>query len=48
MRGQVHQAGRFQVYPIYHPAYVLRNGSQRATFQADFERLGQLLAQSRE
>jgi DNA polymerase len=45
MRGQVHQAGRFQVFPVYHPAYVLRNGSQRPVLQADFERLGQLLAE---
>ena len=47
MRGQVHQAGRFLVYPVYHPAYVLRNGSQRPVLQADFERLGQLLSQMR-
>lgn len=47
MRGQVHRAGRFLVYPVYHPAYVLRNGSQRGVFQSDFEELGRLLAQAR-
>lgn len=47
MRGQVHQAGRFRVFPVYHPAYVLRNGSQRPTFQADFEELGRLIAEAR-
>ncbi len=48
MRGQVHQAGRFLVFPVYHPAYVLRNGSQRSVLQADFEELGRLLKEARE
>ena len=47
LRGQVHQAGRFKVYPVFHPSYALRNRtSVLPVLQDDFRALGKLLGQS--
>ena len=44
LRGQVHQAGRFKVYPVFHPSYALRNRtSVLPVLQDDFRALGVLL-----
>ena len=44
LRGQVHMAGRFKVYPVFHPSYALRNRtSVLPVLQDDFRTLGTLL-----
>lgn len=44
LRGRIHQAGRFKVYPVFHPAYALRNRtSVLPQLEEDFRTLGELL-----
>ena len=44
LRGRVHEAGRFKVYPVFHPAYALRNrNTVLPQLEEDFRTLGQLL-----
>ncbi len=46
LRGRIHQAGRFKVYPVFHPAYALRNrNSVLPQLEQDFRLLGELLSQ---
>lgn len=47
LRGTVHQAGRFIVLPIYHPAAALYDNSKRDALMADFAKLGTLLESRR-
>ena len=44
LRGRIHQAGRFKVYPVFHPAYALRNrNSVLPQLEEDFRTLATLL-----
>lgn len=44
LRGHIHEAGRFKVYPVFHPAYALRNrNSILPQLEEDFRTLGKLL-----
>ena len=44
LRGRIHPAGRFKVYPVFHPAYALRNRtSVLPQLEEDFRTLGELL-----
>lgn len=43
LHGQLHQAGRFKVFPIFHPAAALYDGKKREALENDFTTLGQLL-----
>ena len=40
------RAGRFKVFPIFHPAAALYDGSKREALENDFATLGQLLRES--
>lgn len=45
LRGRIHQAGRFKVYPVFHPAYALRNrNTVLPQLEDDFRTLGAMLA----
>ena len=46
LRGQVLQAGKFKVFPIFHPAAAIYDRSKRETLEQDFKTLGNLLAQA--
>ena len=43
LRGTLQQAGRFKVFPIFHPAAALYDGSKRVALENDFTTLGELL-----
>lgn len=43
LHGQVQQAGRFQVFPVYHPAAAIYDRSKQAALEDDFRTLGELL-----
>jgi uracil-DNA glycosylase len=45
LHGQPRQTGRFTVLPIFHPAAAIYDRTKRDALFADFERLGQLLAE---
>lgn len=46
LRGRIHTAGRFKVYPVFHPAYALRNrNTVLPQLEEDFRLLGTLLQQ---
>jgi uracil-DNA glycosylase family 4 len=44
LRAQAHRVDGQLIFPLYHPAAALHNGSLRATIEADFAALGALLA----
>lgn len=44
LHGQLHQAGRFKVFPIFHPAAALYDGKKREALENDFATLGEMLA----
>jgi DNA polymerase len=44
LRGSLHQAGRFTVLPIFHPAAALHDASKRDVLFADFSLLSEVLA----
>ena len=46
MHGQLHQAGRFKVFPIYHPAAAIYDRKKQEALENDFYTLGQLLQRS--
>ena len=46
LHGKLQQAGRFKVFPIFHPAAALYDGSKRVALEDDFVTLGELLRQS--
>ena len=46
LHGKLQQAGRFKVFPIFHPAAALYDGSKRVALEDDFATLGELLRQS--
>lgn len=43
LHGSVQQAGRFKVFPMYHPAAAIYDRSKKEAIEADFARLGSLL-----
>jgi uracil-DNA glycosylase len=43
LRGGVHQAGRFKVFAVYHPAAAIYDRSKRELLEKDFKTLGELL-----
>ena len=44
LRGRIHEAGKFKVFPVFHPAYALRNRkSVLPLLEEDFRTLGELL-----
>lgn len=43
LHGKVHQAGRFKVFPVYHPAAAIYDRSKREDLEKDFRYLGTLL-----
>lgn len=44
LHGTLQQAGKFKVFPIFHPAAALYDGKKREALENDFATLGQLLA----
>lgn len=45
LHGRVQRAGKFLVFPIFHPAAALYDGAKREALENDFVTLGQLLYQ---
>lgn len=43
LHGSLQQAGKFKVFPIFHPAAALYDGSKRVALENDFATLGELL-----
>ena len=43
LRGHVHTAGKFKVFPVFHPAAALYDRKKKDVLKGDFELLGQLL-----
>ena len=43
LHGTVQRAGKFKVFPIFHPAAALYDGSKREALENDFATLGELL-----
>lgn len=43
LHGQLKQAGRFRVYPVFHPAAAIYDRTKRDALEQDFARLGELL-----
>ena len=46
LHGSVQRAGKFKVFPIFHPAAALYDGSKREALENDFATLGELLRAS--
>ena len=44
LHGQLQQAGKFKVFPIFHPAAALYDPKKREMLMEDFAKLGRLLA----
>lgn len=43
LHGTLQQAGKFRVFPIFHPAAALYDGKKRVALEDDFTTLGRLL-----
>ena len=43
LHGKLQRAGRYKVFPIFHPAAALYDGSKREALENDFATLGELL-----
>lgn len=43
LHGQVAMAGRFKVFPVFHPAAALYDQTKQVAIEADFRHLGELL-----
>ncbi|MBQ9068933.1 MAG: uracil-DNA glycosylase [Eggerthellaceae bacterium] len=43
LHGRLQQAGRFKVFPVYHPAAAIYDRSKQAALEEDFRTLGKLL-----
>lgn len=46
LHGTLQQAGKFEVFPVFHPAAALYDGSKREALENDFTTLGRLLTDS--
>ncbi len=44
LHGQLHQAGKFKVFPVFHPAAALYDSSKKVALEDDFTTLGRFLA----
>lgn len=44
LRGRLQRAGRFKVFPVFHPAAAIYDQSKRPVLEDDFAKLGELLA----
>lgn len=44
LRGTLQQAGRFKVFPVFHPAAAIYDRSKQPVLEDDFAKLGELLA----
>jgi uracil-DNA glycosylase family 4 len=47
LRGTMHQAGRFKVMPIFHPAAAIYDRTKRQYLEEDFARLGRILTEGK-
>lgn len=47
LHGTIQKAGRFKVFPMFHPAAALYDQSKRQAMEQDFRHLGELLEQDR-
>lgn len=45
LHGRLQEAGKFKVFPIYHPAAAIYDRSKQAALEEDFATLGRLLAE---
>ena len=45
LHGTLQQAGKFKVFPIYHPAAAIYDRSKQAALEEDFATLGRLLSE---
>jgi uracil-DNA glycosylase len=48
IHGTLQQAGKFKVFPVYHPAAAIYDRSKRSALEEDFAHLGKLLSAPRE
>ncbi len=48
LHGRVQRAGKFLVFPVFHPAAALYDGAKREALENDFVTLGQVLRQLEE
>ena len=46
LHGTLQRAGKFKVFPIFHPAAAIYDGSKREALENDFATLGELLRAS--
>lgn len=46
LHGNLQRAGKFKVFPVYHPAAAIYDRTKREVLERDFETLGQLLKES--
>ena len=46
LHGKLRYAGKFKVFPIYHPAAAIYDRTKQLALEEDFAQLGQLIAQS--
>lgn len=46
IHGQIHQYGKYKIFPMFHPAAALRAGEVMKAFKADFLKLHELLKAS--
>lgn len=44
LRGRLQQAGRFKVFPVFHPAAAIYDQTKRPVLEDDFAKLGEFLA----
>lgn len=46
LHGKLQYAGKFKVFPIYHPAAAIYDRTKQLALEEDFARLGELIAES--
>ncbi len=46
LHGKLQQAGKFEVFPVYHPAAAIYDRSKRTALDEDFRELGRLLKET--
>jgi hypothetical protein len=47
-RGNLINAGKYYIYPVYHPAAALRRGSVMEDFKKDFNKIPEMLKKAEE
>ncbi|MEG0503580.1 MAG: uracil-DNA glycosylase, partial [Raoultibacter sp.] len=48
LHGTLQQAGKFKVFPIFHPAAAIYDRSKREALDKDFRTLGALLSEEKQ